>query len=284
MACAKEHGVVAESGRQHKKKKTNNSARVGDGAVTSIDVKCHKQQLEDVGFTVMRQCSPCGEKRRHIDADMHKASGKNKQFQQIFNSFERDGSPIYTPLRLQCPVQSDQLKAMLTRDVAKIFPDGDTIPRSPVYLARKPGCQPQSWHRDAHSGYFAVWPLTHNYATCAVPESQKTDPCSPRQDAYDVDRVEVGGCVKVVIEPGDVLVADAKLVHAGGEATKGGRIFPGTPFDTLSLHVCIESAALISTKKRVIKHEPAFAITAMLDGDGYARVFIAPDELMPTDV
>jgi hypothetical protein len=118
---------------------------------------------------------------------------------------------------------------------------------------------------------------------CVVPKSQKSDPSSPRKDAYDLDRVEVGGCVKVVIEPGDLLVADAKLVHAGGEATKGGRIFPGTPFDTLSLHVFIESAALISTKKSDIQHEPAFATTAMLDGEGYARVFMAPDELMPKD-
>ena len=86
--------------------------------------------------------------------------------------------------------------------------------RELAILMREQGLSPQIWHRDelkSANGKFIIYPLSPNYSIYVIPKSHKVD----QSKAIHSD-----SAIKLLLQPGQIFIADSALVHAGGETNK----------------------------------------------------------------
>lgn len=98
------------------------------------------------------------------------------------------------------------------------------IPTTLALLARKPGCSRQSPHRDAEHGWFMIIPLVDKYELWLAPGSMTTN--------EDIKMRSI------ILNKGQVIVVNARCVHAGGRSGTASQEPPVMiPYNKIAVYV-----------------------------------------------
>ena len=187
----------------------------------------------------LKQRKPIKKKR-----NTNTARATRWELQTVFDDFvTTDGHchPVASGERQQFQITdySEVDSEMLSKIMGSVpLPDGAVIHGAACLGRTKNVVADQCLHRDASDGYSALFALTPNYKVAVLPGSHKTE--DEEHAVYDVTNL-----VHICLQPGDLLVFDARLIHSGLRASSRDEnpyTLPLTDWVDVSLHAYLTTS------------------------------------------